>query len=276
MRFFIEASRTPVGITDDGKPTPVGRSPNLPADRRTTEDYAIVSRVFHPDTHAMLVEVAGITQYGTDAAADLVTNPDLMAEALRGAPADWQKKNLQLVLHVKVISGAPSSPQVIAARFLVARFYFHSAVKMLNSYGDFAPLSEANTMVLPSGRKLGKGREAAEIGHLLQVRAVGVDQIQLKLSPVAVVLVGGEENLLAVRRERGREAGASEIGDLPRVLAVAVGHEQLHLHGRSQIFAQQIVIALLSLRASADDWRARPSACHRAKTPRRRRIHRSW
>ena len=65
----------------------------------------------------MLVEIAGITQYGTDAAADLVTNPELMTEALRGAPAGWQQKNLQLVVHVKVISGSPSSPKVVATHF---------------------------------------------------------------------------------------------------------------------------------------------------------------
>jgi hypothetical protein len=116
MRFFIDGSRTPVGITDFGHPTQFSL-PNLPADRRTNEDYAIVSRVFHPDTHAMLVEVAGITQYGTDAAADLVTNADLIAEALRTAPSNWQSKNLQLVLHVKVISGTPSSPKVVATHF---------------------------------------------------------------------------------------------------------------------------------------------------------------
>ena len=40
-----------------------------------------------------------------------------MAEALRGAPPDWRTKNLQLVLHVKVISGAPSSPRVVARYF---------------------------------------------------------------------------------------------------------------------------------------------------------------
>ena len=34
-------------------------APNLLPDRRTDEDYAIVSRVFHPDIHAMLVELAG-------------------------------------------------------------------------------------------------------------------------------------------------------------------------------------------------------------------------
>jgi hypothetical protein len=115
MRYFIDTSGTPV-ITDNGKPTDWAL-PHLPADRRTNEDYAIVSRVFHPDTHAMLVEIAGITQYGTDAASDMVTNPELMAEALHGAPQDWQKKNLQLVLHVKVIAGAPSSPQVLKRHF---------------------------------------------------------------------------------------------------------------------------------------------------------------
>ena len=116
MRFFVDGYRRPAGITDDGKATEWVLS-GLPRDRHTTEDYAIVSRVFHPDTHAMLVEIAGITQYGTDAAADLITTPDLMAEALRGAPAGWQKKNLQLVLHVKVISGAPSSPTVVKQYF---------------------------------------------------------------------------------------------------------------------------------------------------------------
>jgi hypothetical protein len=116
MRYFIDGSRRPVGITDNGRPTEWAL-PNLPPDRRTNEDYAIVSRVFHPDTQAMLVELAGITQYGTDAAADLVTNPHLMAKALEGAPHNWQKRNLQLVLHVKVIAGSPSAPAVVKAHY---------------------------------------------------------------------------------------------------------------------------------------------------------------
>ncbi len=116
MRYFIDGARRPVGITDNGKPT-AWSLPDLPPDRHTTEDYAIVSRVFHPDTHAMLVELAGILQYGTDAAGDLVTNPDLLAEALRDAPPGWQTKNLQLVLHVKVIAGAPTSPKVVKTYF---------------------------------------------------------------------------------------------------------------------------------------------------------------
>ena len=116
MRYFIDGSRQPIVITDNGAPTEWGL-PNLPSDRRTTEDYAIVSRVFHPDTHAMLVEVAGITQYGTNAGTDLITSADLLAEALRTAPEGWRKKNLQIVLHVKVIGGSPTSPRVVATYF---------------------------------------------------------------------------------------------------------------------------------------------------------------
>lgn len=116
MRFFIDGTRRPIGITDNGASTS-WTLPQLPPDRRTNEDYAIVSRVFHSETHAILVEVAGITQYGTDAAADLVSNPELMAEALRGAPRGWQQRNLQMVLHVKVIAGSPATPKVVATHF---------------------------------------------------------------------------------------------------------------------------------------------------------------
>ena len=116
LRYFIDTSRPPIGITDNGKPTS-WNLPQIQPDRHTDEDYALVSRVFHPDTGAMLVEVAGITQYGTEAAADMITDPAMLVQALGGAPAGWQKKNLQLVLHVKVISGTPAPPTVLAKYF---------------------------------------------------------------------------------------------------------------------------------------------------------------
>jgi hypothetical protein len=116
LRFFIDAERRPRMVTDNGKPTQWAL-PDLPADRHTGEDYAIVTRVFHPDTQAMLLEVAGITQYGTEAAADLITMPEYLAEALHDAPKGWQNKNLQFVLHVRVISGTPASPKVVATYF---------------------------------------------------------------------------------------------------------------------------------------------------------------
>ncbi len=114
LRFFIDASRQPAVILDNGKPT-AWALPNMGPDRHTNEDFAVVSRVFHLDTHAALIEISGITQYGTEAASELLTNPDLLADALKNVPRDWSRKNLQLVLRVKVISGSPASPRVIAS-----------------------------------------------------------------------------------------------------------------------------------------------------------------
>ncbi len=116
MRYFIDADKRPLSVSDNGKAT-AWVLPHVGLDRRTDEDYAIVSRVFHPQTRSMLLEIAGATQYGTNAAAEMVSRPELMAEAFRTAPAGWQRKNLQLVLHVRVISGTPASPTVVASYF---------------------------------------------------------------------------------------------------------------------------------------------------------------
>ncbi len=114
LRYFIDASRQPAVILDNGKPT-AWSLPNMGPDRHTSEDFAVISRVFHLETHSALIEISGITQYGTEAASDMLTNPDLLADALKNIPRDWPHRNLQLVLRVKVIAGSPASPRVIAS-----------------------------------------------------------------------------------------------------------------------------------------------------------------
>jgi hypothetical protein len=115
FRYFIDDSNRGM-ITDFGKPT--GWYPhNITADFHTDEDYAIISHAFDPQTRAMLVLISGCTQYGTEGAAELVTNPEMLAELLKGAPKDWQTRNFQLVLHMKVIANSPAAPQVVASYF---------------------------------------------------------------------------------------------------------------------------------------------------------------
>jgi hypothetical protein len=77
-------------------------------------DYALVSRVFDRATGTMVVSGAGITPYGTTAAAEFLTSPQLLEAALRSAPADWATRNLQIVLETRVIDGAAAPPHVLA------------------------------------------------------------------------------------------------------------------------------------------------------------------
>jgi len=113
FRYSIDLSRRPFGVLQDDTLTNWTIKTH-PDDPELDEDYAIVSRVFYPGTNSTIVEITGISHYGTEAAADMVTNPALLQGALRKLPAGWQQKNIQMVLHVDVISGSPSVPTVVA------------------------------------------------------------------------------------------------------------------------------------------------------------------
>ena len=88
--------------------------PNLAPDGKTSEDYAIVSRVVNAGTGQPLISAAGITQYGTRSAGEFLTTPGLVAPAMQSLAADWPKKNVQVLLHTAVYRGTPATPRVIA------------------------------------------------------------------------------------------------------------------------------------------------------------------
>jgi hypothetical protein len=91
--------------------------PNLSPDGRTPEDYAIVSRVFDSKTGELLIAAAGITQYGTRAAGEFLTSPHLMTVLAASAPSDWPKKNLQVLLHTKIVDDMPGPPSIVTTYF---------------------------------------------------------------------------------------------------------------------------------------------------------------
>jgi hypothetical protein len=82
-------------------------------DYKGNEDYAIVSRVFQSYTGQFTIASAGVTNAGTQAAAELLTNPARLNAALSDAPAGWQKRNLQILLHCRVIGSTPGPPEVV-------------------------------------------------------------------------------------------------------------------------------------------------------------------
>jgi hypothetical protein len=88
-----------------------------PAPADLSSDYAIVSRAYNPTIEQTVVSVAGASGYGTYAAGEFLANEEYFKAALRDAPRDWYRKNMQVVLSVKVISGTPGPPKVLATYF---------------------------------------------------------------------------------------------------------------------------------------------------------------
>jgi len=82
--------------------------------RKVTEDYALISRVFEQRSGQPVVSVAGITDFGTAAAAEFISDEDLLASAFTDAPKQWERKNLQLIIRTSVIGRSTGKPQFVA------------------------------------------------------------------------------------------------------------------------------------------------------------------
>jgi hypothetical protein len=82
-----------------------------------TADYGVVSRLLDSKTGQFLVSAAGIGSPGTQAAGEVISNLQYLQEALQSAPADWSRKNFQLVVQTNVIDSIPGPPHVVASYF---------------------------------------------------------------------------------------------------------------------------------------------------------------
>jgi hypothetical protein len=102
----------------DTQATPVaGRQWSIVAqdDGSAPEDYILVCRIHSHSTGGWLMVAAGLKQFGTEAAGRLLADPEQLGAILRKLPAGWEAKNLQLVLHARVIRNTPALPDVVVS-----------------------------------------------------------------------------------------------------------------------------------------------------------------
>jgi hypothetical protein len=62
----------------------------------------------------VVVVIGGLYTYGTQAAGEFLTNPDLMREAVRQTKLNATSQNLQIVLGTSVTDGIPGPPRILA------------------------------------------------------------------------------------------------------------------------------------------------------------------
>lgn len=91
-------------------------SPTYTSDDKVSIDYAVVTRMPHSKTGQALITIAGITQAGTHAAADFITDPEQMKKLAAIAPIGWPQRNFQFVLQTKVVNNIPTSPTIVATK----------------------------------------------------------------------------------------------------------------------------------------------------------------
>jgi hypothetical protein len=78
------------------------------------QDFALISRIRDSETGHVVVVIGGLYTYGTEAAGEFLTNPEVMkAIAGRLKPTEVGE-NLQIILGTMVTDGTPGPPRVLA------------------------------------------------------------------------------------------------------------------------------------------------------------------
>jgi hypothetical protein len=116
-RFRFDRIAGVSNVITDTQPGPEGQrhwSVVARADGLAPEDFVLISRIPNSSTGGLVVVAAGIKQFGTEAAGLLLTDPVLLDAVLSKLPSGWEKKNLQIVLSVKVIGNTPAQPEIVA------------------------------------------------------------------------------------------------------------------------------------------------------------------
>jgi hypothetical protein len=78
------------------------------------EEYAIIARLSSSVFRRPVIVAAGLRSAGTRAAGDFVTDPDALSKFLETVPPEWKQKNLEAVLQVEMVKGAPGTVRAIA------------------------------------------------------------------------------------------------------------------------------------------------------------------
>ncbi len=114
MRFSFERDGTTFWIRDRQNPGKKDLAVNYSAPyQNLVRDYALISRVLDPTTDRMVVIAGGLTGFGTVAAGEFLTDPRHFENAIKQAPRDWDRKNIQLVIATEVIDGNSGPPRVV-------------------------------------------------------------------------------------------------------------------------------------------------------------------
>lgn len=83
-------------------------------DGSTGDDYILLCRVRDTAAGGLLFVAAGVKQFGTEAAGRVLSDPAQLNAVLEKLPPNWESRNLQVVLQVKVIGNTPGQPAVVA------------------------------------------------------------------------------------------------------------------------------------------------------------------
>lgn len=87
---------------------------DISPDGRAELDYGIISRLINAETGQPVIQAGGVATFGTRAACEFIVDPASIEMATAQLPPGWERKNVQIVIRVRVLGNTTTKPQVVA------------------------------------------------------------------------------------------------------------------------------------------------------------------
>ena len=110
--FAFDESRGSPNIHETGGAKRVWKQET--SEGQVTRDYGLITRQLSGRAGQFLVQVAGISHFGTAAASEILVQPQELEKILRSESVNLQKKNLQIVVSTDVTDERAGPPHVVA------------------------------------------------------------------------------------------------------------------------------------------------------------------
>jgi hypothetical protein len=114
LRFYFQLDRNPLVRRIVDRQNPDRRDWAAPMRSGLTEDYALIARAPEPETGQMMLVIAGLSEKGSAAALEFVTNPKYLDHFGAQAPAGWERRNIELVIRTNLVNDDWGDPHIVA------------------------------------------------------------------------------------------------------------------------------------------------------------------
>jgi len=117
LRFSFKKIQTEAGtiwMIQDSKSPSLQWSISEAYPKQSSTDYALITRIIDREGKRVVISVGGLSQFGTEAAGEFLTDEEALDAFTHSAPGGWQNRNLQIVLGMKIDGRRIVDPKILA------------------------------------------------------------------------------------------------------------------------------------------------------------------
>ncbi len=112
--YFVRSAADTFEIDDRANPKRKWSVYTLAPLNKTNEDYGLIARFHDPITEQVVVVAAGIGENGTIAAAEALSDEQVLSDLKRDKVMPRDRGNFEAVVEVTMIDGKPGPPKIVA------------------------------------------------------------------------------------------------------------------------------------------------------------------